>query len=699
MFPTGFVHPMNGLFTPQVLLAHAQAQAQAQAQVNASAVAVNMQRAALMNVTMPISRPQQVPMLIPQTLNTSEEASTESPQPQQSQNSVWQESIATDGRVYYYNKQTKESTWTKPDELKTAQERATSSSVWKEYRTPDGKPYYYNSTTKETTWIKPEDFDDGSERKDEAKEETEMEKAMKATLAAMLASSSGKPQEEDTTESDEQSLKRRQCEVFRDLLRDKYRDGRITATGSWEQTVKHIQNDPRFRILSKVSEKKQLFNAWKVQKQKEERDEKRLAIKKAKEDLEKSLQENSKMKPSLKYGKAREIFSKDPVWQAVPDEDRQEIFRDVQNFIVRKQDDQEKTVRKRNIKALAEILDSMDQITYKTTWPQAQRLLIENPQFAEDVTLQSMDKEDALIVFEEHIRTAEKEHENEKSIEDRRIKRQERKVRENFQTFLQELHRNGEITSMSLWSSLYPTIAADARFDAMLTQTGSTPLDLFKFYVEELKEQYGQDRRVIKGILSDLGKTVTVQTSFEDFGTWVTSDEKGAAVDHGNMKLCYNSLIEKAESKEKEVEREESRKKKRLESEFRSLIRAVIPVMEPDTEWAVVKPKLEKEKAFAALESDEAREKCFEDYKASLLDSCSHHHAASKKKKKEKRRKRDSESDGEIREKKKKKKSGKDSSDDERSSKRKKSSRRRSHSRSVSRSDDERRKRSHSVSD
>lgn len=32
-----------------------------------------------------------------------------------------------------------------------------------------------------------------------------------------------------------------------------------------------IQFNYRFRILSKVSEKKQLFNAWKVQKQKEER--------------------------------------------------------------------------------------------------------------------------------------------------------------------------------------------------------------------------------------------------------------------------------------------------------------------------------------------------------------------------------------------------------------------------------------------
>ena len=43
----------------------------------------------------------------------------------------------------------------------------------------------------------------------------------------------------------------------------------------------------------------------------------------------------------------------------------------------------------------------------------------------------------------------------------------------------------------------------------------------------------------------------------------------------GNLKLVFNKLIEKAESKEKEAEREEGRKKRRIESEFRNLLRFV----------------------------------------------------------------------------------------------------------------------------
>lgn len=52
-----------------------------------------------------------------------------------------------------------------------------------------------------------------------------------------------------------------------------------------------------------------------------------------------------------------------------------------------------------------------------------------------------MDKEDALIVFEEHIRTLEKEDIKEKEQEQKRLRRQQRKNREAFQSFLNELHK------------------------------------------------------------------------------------------------------------------------------------------------------------------------------------------------------------------------------------------------------------------
>src|SRR5690348_3203108 len=59
---------------------------------------------------------------------------------------TWKEAKTPDGKVYYYNTMTNETTWKKPDDLKTPAERG-ASDQWKEYKTPEGKPYYHNTVT------------------------------------------------------------------------------------------------------------------------------------------------------------------------------------------------------------------------------------------------------------------------------------------------------------------------------------------------------------------------------------------------------------------------------------------------------------------------------------------------------------------------------------------------------------------------
>lgn len=49
--------------------------------------------------------------------------------------------------------------------------------------------------------------------------------------------------------------------------------------------------------------------------------------------------------------------------------------------------------------------------------------------------------------------------------------------------------------------------------------------------------------------------------------------------------------------------------------------------------------KFNQKNKYLQLEDDEARERCFEEYKVALAESCGHHHSSSKKKKKEKKKK------------------------------------------------------------
>lgn len=72
--------------------------------------------------------------------------------------SDWQEHSSGDGKKYYYNKRTKQSSWEKPAELMTPLERADASTEWKEFTTAEGRKYYYNKVTKQSKWTIPDEL-------------------------------------------------------------------------------------------------------------------------------------------------------------------------------------------------------------------------------------------------------------------------------------------------------------------------------------------------------------------------------------------------------------------------------------------------------------------------------------------------------------------------------------------------------------
>jgi pre-mRNA-processing factor 40 len=185
-------------------------------------------------------------------------------------------------------------------------------------------------------------------------------------------------------------------DAFKDLLRDK----NVSGTSSWDQALKLISGDPRFFALKQLNEKKQAFNAYKVQKQKEDKEEERRRMKQAKVDLDQFLQNCEHMNSTIKYSKAEKLFSNLSVWLSVPEKDRRELYDDVVFELEKREKEQTKNLRKRNTKALKTILENIPKVTYKTLWSEAQKLLFKDQSFAQDLELQNMDKEDALIVFE-----------------------------------------------------------------------------------------------------------------------------------------------------------------------------------------------------------------------------------------------------------------------------------------------------------
>ncbi|GBP83838.1 Pre-mRNA-processing factor 40 homolog B [Eumeta japonica] len=604
--------------------------------------------------------------------------------PLANQSSPWSDHKAPDGRTYYYNSVTKQSLWEKPDELKSPAEKLLSACVWKEYTTDAGRVYYHNIETKESSWIIPKELQDikdkiAAEEVVQMVSKTEvlpitpgevplpgspavltgtsaLDQAMAKTLAAIdptLANSIPipdpiKPEEIDTpplapsAEKAENELgaqfkdKKEAIEAFKELLKEK----NVPSNASWEQCVKIISKDPRYATFKKLNEKKQAFNAYKTQKLKDEREEQRLKTKKNRENLEEFLLSCDRVTSLTKYYKCEEMFNNLEIWRCVPEADRRDIFEDCIFSIAKREKEEAKNLKKRNMKMLAQVLENMSEITYNSTWSEAQVLLLENSAFKNDVSLLGMDKEDALIVFEQHIRNLEAEYQQEKEQIKKRNKRQQRKNRDNFLALLDSLHEEGKLTSMSLWVELYPVISADMRFSAMLGQNGSTPLDLFKFYVENLKARFHDEKKVIKEILKEKSFEVRPDTTFEEFATVVCEDSKSASLDAGNVKLTYNSLLEKAEAKNKERLKEESKVQKKIESAFKwALSEANIDHL---LSWDEIKEKIDlSQPEFAAVSREEDQIRIYKEYQNEQEDSCMHyHHQKPRKSKRSKKKKR-----------------------------------------------------------
>ncbi|KAL4022264.1 hypothetical protein IC575_015991 [Cucumis melo] len=662
----------------------------------------------------------------------------------QQSSSDWQEHASADGRRYYYNKKTKQSSWEKPLELMTPLERADASTVWKEFTAPDGRKYYYNKVTKESKWTMPEELKLAREQaQKEATQGTQIDvsvttpqstpaaglshaetpaissvnssisptvsgvatspvpvtpfvsvsnspsvmvtgssaitgtpiasstsvsgtvssqsvaasggtgppavvhaNASSVTPSESLASQDVKNTVDGTSTEDIEEARKGMAvagKVNETVLEEKSADDEplvfankqaknafkallesvnVQSDWTWEQAMREIINDKRYGALKTLGERKQAFHEYLGHRKKLDAEERRIRQKKAREEFTKMLEESKELTSSTRWSKAVSMFENDERFKAVErSRDREDLFESYIVELERKEKERAAEEHKKNIAEYRKFLESCDYIKVSSQWRKVQDRL------EDDERCSRLEKLDRLLIFQDYIRDLEKEEEDQKKIQKERVRRIERKNRDEFRKLMEEHIAAGVFTAKTFWRDYCLKVKELPQYQAVASNTsGSTPKDLFEDVLEELENKYHEEKTQIKDVVKAAKITITSSWTFDDFKAAI--EESGSlAVSDINFKLVYEDLLERA----KEKEEKEAKRRQRLADDFSGLLQSFKEIT-TSSNWEDSKQLFEESEEYRSIGEESFAKEVFEEHITHLQEKA-----------KEKERKREEE--------------------------------------------------------
>ena len=286
---------------------------------------------------------------------------------------MWSEHISPEGQVYYFNQVTKESVWARPAEMGPAKIATVASAPaavtaaplqqeqvkreWKEYYHPETKTVYYSDGVL-SVWEKPPEL-------------ISKEKNTKPTVSGTESANYSK--KEDVPEYD---TKEEADAAFVELLASKA----ITPTTKWPEVVKLCSNDTRWTACCQTNgQRKQILAEFQTKKQKEEKEQRRQELAKARKGFTEMLmlkvpQQTILGAPAatLAYLDIRDRLLTDSRFFAIEDEDlRQELFYDYVEE-TKKREERIKATKKKEVKdgffAFLKEKEEAGVLSHSSTW-------------------------------------------------------------------------------------------------------------------------------------------------------------------------------------------------------------------------------------------------------------------------------------------------------------------------------------------
>ncbi|KAM4088621.1 hypothetical protein ACJW30_07G085100 [Castanea mollissima] len=675
----------------------------------------------------------------------------------------WIEHTSADGRRYYFNKRTRQSSWEKPLELMTPIERADASTNWKEYTSPDGRKYYYNKVTKESKWSIPEELKLAREQVEKSSVvgtqlETSVNPPASAcippavveapsggdtassaaqgiasspvsvrpdapagepmlvsgssastvipssmdenadgvqTLPNVVTPSAAVPESAEATvtmacttqdpmdevnelssqdilssvdgvpakaaegadavnsleevKKDETGEKMHEIAlevkpvdpeplIYANKLEAKnafkalLESANVGSEWTWDRAMRVIINDRRYGALKTLGERKQVFNEFLSQRKKQEAEERRIKLKKAREEFKQLLEGSTELTSSTRWSKVVSMFENDERFKAVErDRDRKDLFESYLEELKIKERARVEEERKRNRMEYREFLQSCDFIKADSQWRKLQDRLEADERCAR------LEKIDRLEIFLEYIRDLEREEEERRKIEKEELRKVERKNRDEFRKLMEEHIAAGTLTAKTHWRDYSTKVKDIPTYVAVSSNTsGSTPKELFQDVLEELEKQYDEDKTRIRDAVK-LGKIMLSSTwTLEDFQIAISKDVHSPPVSNVNLKLVFDELLERVREKEEK----EAKKRKRLADDFAHLLCSTKEIF-ASSKWEDCKPQFDNSREFSSIGEESFCREIFEQHIAQLKEQAKEQERKRKEEKAKKEKERE----------------------------------------------------------
>lgn len=481
--------------------------------------------------------------------------------------SPWVEYRNPQGRPYWYNTVDKRSVWEKPVELKTPRERALDATPWKEYKSGD-RSYYVHSETKQSTWTIPPELKELFEKYPETTPSPALASPLArqsplptpvasaaspiggastpiassslpprpppstTAAAAAAAASVSSPMPELNFRGDKEAAEA----AFISLLEEK----KVDVDWTWEVTMRAIITEPLYKALKTIAERKAAFNKYIDRLRSQRQQERAERLDRLQPTLHAVIDSDSRIKPYSSFAAARKVLvSAHPdVWRQFQDEDEARAVFDAAMRAVRDDEQKrERDLRQRNTEMLRSLLKTFETDVF-TRWRDAQRTVIESEEYESDPHLRQLDVSDMLAVFEEHMRSVEKEAADAAARRDAATRRAERKNRDAFRALLAEMRDRGDITAASTWAQVFEQVRDDDRFLRLVGQPGSTPLDLFYDLLDQLDRALEQTRQ---SVLARMSAPLTAQMTFDDFIASL-APASGPELSRSDLQIIYTQV-------------------------------------------------------------------------------------------------------------------------------------------------------------